>query len=1046
MQILPAKPKSRQAMTFPKKLIIIILSVCLFAGVGLLLLTKFLPDTTFLKRVLENKINEATGRETSLGKVQVKLGFPSLINLVVKGIAIRDNNKRPLFTADSLRLSLGLWSIVTGSPSIENLRLSSAVVGMYRDSGGKIESVFSGKPEISGKKSTSTTSERETGEPTHGPESTQPHKETAPSSLPTEQRISWPIKFIVLESCQVFLDDYSTGSSTPVHLAFEKINGQIKREEFRFDIDITGLPNSPGLESSELATKGFARVSQDFLSVQEASLESKIQSAKITNLWFLPTPAASWFKQVELNNVGFSTKIEPGKLPVFQVSAGMFQRKDHSSALKLRASAALTSDFRQVEEIELKGTSEDIPVRSMASGLPNDILDILGNSGSIKTDFQGFWTRTVGWSVSGSAKLSEFHAPAKFGFLGNQLTATLAFKLTSDSFTITDFHLENQSLDRLMSLKGKVGEPLSERKFLDIETTINIRGEWLRHLGISLPKDFTLRGPISATAHLKGPLENLKVETLGDLSLADLSLKSVFDKEPGVKAGFRAQTVISLDQSRPLSIFPKEMDIKLRVSDTTIKLAPGFQPISGCPVSLDTEISAQKSTTNVKNLVLRVGLPGNKKTLLLVKGNIHRLNSKGMDLNLDGGLTLSREVIDLLGLPSKAPVDMEGVSNVSFRVSGAPDSLKWSFVAPLRDVRVSIGTWFFKKAGVELNISASGSSSPGLIEVAQLGFKAPGLLAVASGTINLKASRAVSGKLDLKEADFTALTKLFPSLEQSGLSGLVRADLTCGGHGNQEPINGVVQLVSVGYKPSKSPLSFDKITGTFHLRGSSLEGKGLKGNVHGTIEAPVTASLNLEGLENPGKLKGNASLSAGPGRLSGEKLGSVLARASALIEPFLNQSKQSKKFNPFELQSATADLTLDSGIIKTDNFRLKASELIMGAIGSVNLKAQQMDILSYVRTSAAPLAALGSIPAVKDIIHKNEGLLKIMGLDKELKKLGIDSSENKPENQPQVSPKKEDSLNVIIKIAGLWAEPTLTPVLENSLPKDRVNQLKQLVN
>ena len=125
---------------------------------------------------------------------------------------------------------------------------------------------------------------------------------------------------------------------------------------------------------------------------------------------------------------------------------------------------------------------------------------------------------------------------------------------------------------------------------------------------------------------------------------------------------------------------------------------------------------------------------------------------------------------------------------------------------------------------------------------------------------------------------------------------------------------------------------------------------------------------------------------------------------------------------------------------------MKASELFMGAIGSVNLKSQQMDILSFVRTSAAPLAALGSIPAVKDIIQKNEGLLKITGLDKELKKLGIDSSNSKDENRAPESPKKERSLNVIIRIAGLWAEPTLTPVLENSLPKDRVDQLKHLVN
>jgi hypothetical protein len=279
------------------------------------------------------------------------------------------------------------------------------------------------------------------------------------------------------------------------------------------------------------------------------------------------------------------------------------------------------------------------------------------------------------------------------------------------------------------------------------------------------------------------------------------------------------------------------------------------------------------------------------------------------------------------------------------------------------------------------------------------------------------------------------------------LSGPIRGTLVLSGGATQnEPqINGTIHLVSLNYRPLNSPLTFEKINGAVQVTGTRIESKQIKGLVKGTVDAPVKASINLSGLENLGTLRGGVSVSAGPGKLSAGRLRSILAGAQTFIEPLLNQDKKNMSFNPFELESLTADLQIDDGVVKTENLKLKTSELTMGAIAKANLKSQQFEALSYIKASTAPLSAIGSLPMVKDIIKKNEGFLKATGLDKELRKLGIDASKD-PANDAPEQPKKENTLNLIIKIAGLWAEPTISPLMENALQRSQLNQLKSLVN
>ncbi|MGO8879837.1 MAG: AsmA-like C-terminal region-containing protein [Desulfomonilaceae bacterium] len=1030
-------------MNLFKKTIIAIVTVCLVVGISSFLIARFLPESDFLKGVIENKLNEVTGRQVSIGSVQVRFGFPSLINVVVQNLVIKDINNRELFYSGAMRLNVGLWGLLAGNPSLDNLKISSARLKVYRDSSGKIESVFS-------RKTAGVTGSQAPLQPEQSRESAKetplPGAAPAPPSpkVAAGRKLSWPIRHIQIESSQITLEDSSVGSEKPLRTSFENISGNISRQENVFDFQVAGKPNCPGVESSQLAMGGSIKVGPELSSIEFADINSKLETVKLVNPYFLPRKMVPWINKLEINKLSLNTHIRQGAHTRIDFSAGVFQTKD-SPGLQFTASAMLTPDFSRIEGLRLKGVSDDVHIVNMARVVPKEVLDRFGPDGAINISFDGSWSRDSGLSIAGSAGLHDFHTPGKYAFLGKQLSTSMDFELTSDSFVIKELKVQNEASNSLMSINGTVNGPFASDRSLNLNARVNLEGAWLSHLGMSSYKDLILRGPIPVYVHLKGAPKDLKVDLNGDLTGAALSLKSVFEKEIGVKARIEARTAVSLDSSKPLSNLLKQIDIKFKTQDATIKLAAGFQPIANCPLNLDAEISGSKGLFDLKNFSMKISLPGNKHTLIFTRGYVNRLNSQAPDLNIEGNLNLNRELVNLLGLPSKASVDMTGAANLNFKVTGSPNSLKWSLGAPLKGVSFTIGDWFVKKAGVDLDVTLSGTRTPGEVHLGQARIKTPGFLGGASGEISNKPGQSTSFKLDVDEAEIGTLASFFPSLGQSGFSGPVRGSLAFNGLGKEIPTSGRIQLVSVNYRPHKSPVTFEKINGTVYLKGNSIDSNEIRGYVHGTIEAPVKASLKFAGLENLGSLNGKISLSAGPGKLSVDRLRSVLNQAQSLIEPFLNENGKVKKFNPFELKSATADVLIDAGTLRTEDVKIRASGLSIGAIGSANLKSHQIDILSYIRTSAAPLSAIGTIPMVKDIIKKNEGLLKITGLDKELKKLGIENSQKQQSNEREQT-KKEHDLNVIVKISGLWAEPTLMPVLETSLPRNQVNQLKELMN
>ncbi len=172
----------------------------------------------------------------------------------------------------------------------------------------------------------------------------------------------------------------------------------------------------------------------------------------------------------------------------------------------------------------------------------------------------------------------------------------------------------------------------------------------------------------------------------------------------------------------------------------------------------------------------------------------------------------------------------------------------------------------------------------------------------------------------------------------------------------------------------------------------------------------------------------------------------ILQPVQLLVGTLLNPQKAlEKKTDILDLDVPTGDFEIKAGTAHTSNLRLKGADLGAGAIGSVRLQDLHLDAIAGLHTVLVTNDAIGRIPQVRSVVKKYEGLLKATGLDKELKRVGIDV--NDKGGNPQEAPKEvKTPVTVIVKVRGTASSPQVTPVPEDSLQKETMTQLKALMN
>lgn len=402
------------------------------------------------------------------------------------------------------------------------------------------------------------------------------------------------------------------------------------------------------------------------------------------------------------------------------------------------------------------------------------------------------------------------------------------------------------------------------------------------------------------------------------------------------------------------------------------------------------------------------------------------------------------EIVSLLS-GNQPEIVLKGSAPVKVKFSGTPASLVWSMAVPITHLDLAFGQSFRKPGGMAGSFKASGKSAGQELDLSSAQLILPGI--VLNGKGKLKDGNGNFGDvhLDLAKSELKEILKLFPTSGDLRLSGPLEASISLKKPADEIVPDGVIKLIAVDYRPPNAGWTVEKVKGVVKLRGNAAEIPELTGNLHGAIEAPIKVKGSLKDLKSVESLHGNLSLAMDSGKIRADRLKNTLDKVNLLIGTILQPQDQAQKSKLLEFKSLTADLQITGGNVRTDNLTLKGEEVNAGIMGSARLNSVNLDLLAGIKTYTAAASAIGKIPAVKELVKKHEGLLKMTGLDKELKRIGIEGGSEEPKPESETPPAKTP-VTVILKVRGPVTSPEVTPVLENTLSKETLRRLQTLMN
>jgi hypothetical protein len=484
-----------------------------------------------------------------------------------------------------------------------------------------------------------------------------------------------------------------------------------------------------------------------------------------------------------------------------------------------------------------------------------------------------------------------------------------------------------------------------------------------------------------------------------------------------------------------------------------VRLKPQAPWSAGLAMTLDSGVQLKGKAVDLKDASLTLKKGNKSGEMVSVTGLVEHLGAGTPTFKGGATLVLDNDVLALLREDLPPNLSLTGEARVKAAFSGTPSEFGWSIDMPLTGAGIDVEKAFRKPSGVAASVKASGKWAKETLTLDSGQISLPGVSAVARGTLLDRNGRFSELHADLKKTDLKDLAKFAPALAGLKVSGPIEADAILRSSRKGIEPHATIRLVSVDYVPEKANWSLRKLHGTAKTNGVSLEAPALVGQIQGAIEAPFRVKVALDNLPAVKDTSGRVSIAVEKGKIKAERLRSILQQGKILVGTLLNpQQALEKKSDVLELESLTADFDVKAGTAKTSNLKLKATDFSLGATGSLRLDDLNLDALAGLHTVIVSSDALGKIPQVRQAVKKYEGLLKITGLDKELKKIGIDTAtegqaqgEGAPQPESPTPKIVKTPVTVMVKITGPASSPNVTPVLENALDKNTADHLKELM-
>ena len=660
----------------------------------------------------------------------------------------------------------------------------------------------------------------------------------------------------------------------------------------------------------------------------------------------------------------------------------------------------------------------------------------------MKAKIKGEWNKEAPWKLQGVATLENIISAGMFKGISHPLRLDAEFRVDPDNLFLDKTEIWESN--RLASIIGRIEKPFSNDRIMDLAGNTIIRPQWLHDFGINLPKDIDMKGSIVIQAHAHGRTDAPLIDLTGDMTNVAVRWVPYLEKPAGngARVSLKGKMNPATDKKNSLTGFNGE--VHLNMVGTNVRFADNVPWFQKSAINFNSKLLFHGKTVDLKNASVAMKSGPASGEMLSATANIIGL---GSNPKFEGSALarINSEIMSFLGIEKSAGLALKGDSNLKGSFIGDTNQINWTLELPLNNLDISANKTFRKPIGVPGHVKASGKWSRDSLALTSSQIMLPGVSVVAEGQLNERNGNLKNMRVELKKANAKDIAKFIPAMDGYKISGPLEALFHIRPGEKGIVASSTVRLLSVDLHPDKSALSLEKIQGKIEIQGTNLVADDIAARVQGAIEGPLKAKLTLNNISSLDDMFGRVSLQIGSGLFKAEQLRNLLNQAKILIGTLLNPAVLEQRSDLMEFESLTGDFDVKSRTAYTENLRLKGQGFSLGVVGKLRLDTLSIDAVAGIHTITAAGEVLGKIPGVQEFVKKHEDLLKITGLDKELKRLGIQAptdQETKPDTQGPV----KTPVTVIVRLKGPASSPEALPILETAVDKETLARLKSLLH
>ncbi len=1017
-------------MNRSRRVLLIVLALVFLVVSAVLVAVFVLPETDLIRNRVQQQLTLATGQDVLLGSLKVSPSFPSLVQLTLEGLSVQTPRGEQLFSADRVVLVPGLLRLLRGEVHIESIKLDRFRSSLIRSPNGRIGLPFIPMP------STAISAKPSPGVHRGATHKIEGRPPAATRRIEQKEPLKWSVERVSLSRGSIDWVDRSEEPGREIVIPIRDIEGELAQagRANRLAVRLSARLGGPEEDSSPVTLEGTVSLLGHLVRPQQVRLTVAAKKVNLKPFQGYLHRFAPWVEKIDLRGVRAELTWDKGSLPLVLFKGTAGGKRDKKEQMDFEGKVVAGRDFSGVKRIEWKAETDLLPMRFFDGRLPAEFpLD--PEHGVIKGGLTGTWESGEQWRGKASFILEKAVPRGRYKALAKEVRVWVQALLKPGEVFIEK--LEVSGPKRIATVGGRISEAYSGNPRLELSGQVSLTPQWIKAFGLKLPRSLSLKGLVPVRGNLRGKPGDLWFDVKGDLTKASVSWAQYLEKKSGAKGRVTAKGKFHKKLRKGGKGPILDAVVAIDSAGTAIRFSPGSRWLPRSTVHLGTRIIVTNKRTDLKETVLALSRGSAARQIFRATGEIIGLGASHPFLNGNGEADVDRETLTLVGLDARGTARVRGSSRLKVNVRGRTSKLAWSMDLPVKNLDVSVGRKFRKPGGTPGLFKASGIQSSQGLTVTKAELRLPGALVTGKGQLLDRKGDFRELTLEVKKTDLAKLLRYIPEAKEYRLSGPVTAKLTLTPSKDGIGAHGPIRLAGVAFKPEHAGWLVDKIDGVLRVDGDSLRLEDITGRARGLVKGTFTVNGNLHRFASTETMSGKVSVKAGKGRIKATRLINVLNQARLLAGTFLDPRSRKGKSDLLEFDRLSADFRVNSGTVRTENFRFKGPELSAGAIGTIRLNTQQMDALLGLHTTVISLSVIGSIPGVREALEKS-------GIGKELKRFGITlpgTKNDKAENTGSA----RTPVTVIVKLNGNVSSPRIEPVLEVSLDKRTAAHLKSLM-